>query len=205
MARALSLGRLSAALGRRLRLKYLQLRWRRARLGSRCDIRSGFHLVLGEAAQLSIGPRCVLDRGMTIECFGTLSIGREVIFGHHCTLAARESLTIGDDSLLAEMVSIRDHDHRFERLDVPIREQGAASAPVVIGRNVWIGAKATVVKGVTIGDNAIIGANAVVTRDIPANAIAVGIPARVIKFRDAQVAPSPAEPPAEPNTSQPES
>ncbi len=195
MARNISVGRAWAAVARRARLKYLQARWRRARLGARCDIRSGFHLVLGEGAQLSIGPRCVLDRGMTIECFGVLSIGREVIFGHHCTLASRESLIIGDDSLLAEMVSVRDHDHRFDQLDVPIREQGADSAPVVIGRNVWIGAKATIVKGVTIGDNAIIGANAVVTRDIPANAIAVGIPARVIKFRVPQG--EPAEPPSD--------
>lgn len=183
MARGMSLGRLSAALGRRARLKYLQARWPRAQLGARCDIRSGFHLVLGPDADLRIGPRCVLDRSMTIECYGSLHIGREVIFGHHCTLASRQSLSIGDDSLLAEMVSIRDHDHRFDRLDVPIREQGSVSAPVVIGRNVWIGAKATIVKGVSIGDNAIIGANAVVTRDIPANAIAVGIPARVIKMR----------------------
>lgn len=180
---ATNLSRLLAAIARYVRLKYLRARWRRARFGARCDIRSGFHLVLDEGADLRIGPRCILDRSMTIECYGTLHIGRDVIFGHHCTLASRESLIIGDDCLLAEMVSVRDHDHRFDRLDVPIRKQDSTSAPVVIGRNVWIGAKSTVVKGVSIGDNAIIGANAVVTRDIPANAIAVGIPARVIRFR----------------------
>jgi acetyltransferase-like isoleucine patch superfamily enzyme len=102
---------------------------------------------------------------------GKLHIGHRTIFGHHCTLAARDSLIIGDDCLIAEMVSIRDHDHCFDRLDVPIREQGAVSAPIKIGRNVWLGAKVTVVKGITIGDNAIVGANAVVTKDIPANAI----------------------------------
>jgi acetyltransferase-like isoleucine patch superfamily enzyme len=177
--------RITAAIGRRVRLKYLQAVWGRGgcRIGARCDIRRGFHLVLGPGADLRIGEACILDRDMTIECHGALHIGARVIFGHHCTLASRQSLLIGDDSLLAEMVSIRDHDHCFDQLDVPIREQGAVSAPVCIGRNVWIGAKATVVRGVTIGDNAIIGANAVVTRDIPANAIAVGIPARVIKMR----------------------
>jgi acetyltransferase-like isoleucine patch superfamily enzyme len=82
------------------------------------------------------------------------------------------------------MVSIRDHNHRFDKLDVPVRLQGMTSAPVRIGRNVWIGGKATITKGVSIGDNAVIGANAVVTHDIPANAIAVGVPARVIKYRD---------------------
>jgi acetyltransferase-like isoleucine patch superfamily enzyme len=59
------------------------------------------------------------------------------------------------------------------------------SAPIRIGRNVWIGGKATITKGVTIGDNAIIGANAVVTHDVPMNAVAVGVPARVIKIREA--------------------
>jgi hypothetical protein len=66
-----------------------------------------------------------------------------------------------------------------------IREQGVVVAPVRIGRNVWIGSKATVLKGVSIGDNAVIGANAVVTRDIPANAVAAGIPARVLRMRAA--------------------
>lgn len=57
---------------------------------------------------------------------------------------------------------------------------GFATSPVVIGKNVWIGAKATVTKGVSIGDNSVIGANSVVTRNIPANSVAVGTPARVI-------------------------
>ncbi|MCC6484204.1 MAG: acyltransferase [Armatimonadetes bacterium] len=121
---------------------------------------------------------------MTIECYGSLDIGPRTIFGHHCTLAVRESLIIGEDCLIAELVSIRDHDHRCDDLTIPFREQGAVVAPVRIGRNVWLGSKATVLKGVTIGDNAVIGANAVVTRDIPANAIAVGVPARVIRMRD---------------------
>jgi acetyltransferase-like isoleucine patch superfamily enzyme len=56
-------------------------------------------------------------------------------------------------------------------------------APVRIGRNVWLGAKVTVSKGVAIGDNAIVGANAVVTHDIPPNAIAAGVPARIIRMR----------------------
>lgn len=179
-----TLERLLPAITRRLRLMYLGRRFPRARFGTRCDIRPGLHLLLGPVARLEIGDACVLDRNMTIECHGMLQIGNRTIFGHHCTLASRESLIIGDDCLLAEMVSVRDHDHNFDALEIPIREQGATSAPVHIGRNVWIGAKVTVVKGVKIGDNAIVGANAVVTKDIPANAIAVGVPARVIRMRD---------------------
>ena len=176
--------RLGPALAHRLRLAWMKLRFPRATFGSGCDIRPGFHLVLGPRGRLAVGPQCVLDRDMTIECRGSLEIGARTIFGHHCTLAAVDSLRIGEDCLIAEMVAIRDHDHRFDGpLSVPVREQGTVSAPVVIGNNVWLAGKVTVLKGVTIGDNAVIGANAVVTKDIPANAVAVGIPARVIRCR----------------------
>jgi acetyltransferase-like isoleucine patch superfamily enzyme len=82
------------------------------------------------------------------------------------------------------MVSIRDHDHNFARLDVPTRDQGASVSDVAIGSNVWLGSKVTVLRGVTIGDNAVVGAGAVVTRDIPENAVAVGVPARVLRYRE---------------------
>ena len=180
----MNLARLSAALWRRARLIWLRVRYPRAHFGAKNDVRSGFKLRLAPGARFQTGAACVLDYDTTIECSGTLQIGERVIFGHHCTLGCKDRIEIGDDCLLAEMVSIRDHDHNFERLDVPIREQGATCAPVKIGRDVWLGAKVTVLKGVTIGDGAIIGANSVVTRDVPPLAIAVGSPARVMKMRD---------------------
>ncbi len=132
---------------------------------------------------VEIGTRCEFDRGLTIECEGRLSIGADTFFGHHCTLAAKQCVRIGRDCLVAEMVSIRDYDHRFADLTVPVRLQGLITAPVVIGNNVWLGSKVSVLRGVRIGDNAIIGAGAVVTHDIPANAIAAGVPARVLRYR----------------------
>lgn len=179
------LRRLGPALGRRARLAWRRLRHPRARFGAGCDIRRGLCLYIEEGGRVRFGPRCVLDRDMTIEARGLLDVGAGTIFGHHVTLGVNERVSIGDDCLIAEMVAIRDHDHRHDRLDVPIRDQGSVSAPVTIGRNVWLGGKVTVLKGVTIGDNAIVGANAVVSRDIPANAIAVGVPARVIRMREA--------------------
>ncbi len=176
--------RVGPALTRRLRLLWLRVRFPRASLGACCDIRPGFHLLLGPHARFAVGDHCVIDRDMTIECQESLTIGARTIFGHHCTLASVQSVSIGSDCLIAEMVAIRDHDHRFDGpLSVPVREQGTAAAPVVIGSNVWLAGKVTVLKGVTIGDNAVVGANAVVTKDIPANAVAVGIPARVIRYR----------------------
>jgi acetyltransferase-like isoleucine patch superfamily enzyme len=157
----------------------------RARFGARCEVRRSFHLTLAPGARLEVGDGCILDRNTTIEVHdgGVLSIGARTIFGHGCTLGISERIEIGEDCLLAELVSIRDHDHRFDDLNLPIREQGQVIAPVKIGRNVWIGAKATILKGVTIGEGAIIGANAVVTRDVPPNAIVGGVPTRVIKMR----------------------
>ncbi len=136
----------------------------------------------GISAQIKFGEACVLDNDLTIECFGKLSIGQRVIFGHHCTLAARDLIEIGDDCMIAELVSIRDHDHAFASTSGVYREQGFVCAPVRIGRNVWLGGKVTICKGVTIGENSVIGANAVVTKDIPANCIAGGVPARIIKY-----------------------
>jgi len=176
--------RVTTALARRWRLMMARAHFRRATFGARCDIRRGLHLHMTPPARVEFGELCVLDRDLTIECEGVLRVGARTIFGHHCTLAAVQSVIIGEDCLLAEMVSIRDHDHCFDDLATPIREQGAKVATVEIGRNVWLGAKVTVTKGVCIGDNAVVGANAVVTKDIPANAIAVGIPARVIRMRD---------------------
>ena len=64
---------------------------------------------------------------------------------------------------------------------VPYREQGHVTAPVVIGRNVWLGSRSSSRRGVRIGDNAVVGAGAVVTQGHPANSLAVGIPARVVR------------------------
>jgi acetyltransferase-like isoleucine patch superfamily enzyme len=181
--KGLTVARLFAALGRRVRLVWMRVWNPRVRFGNKCDVRTRVELRVGAGGVVEFGEGCVLDRDLTVECDGVIRVGNRTIFGHHCTVAARSSVVIGEDCLIAEMVSIRDHDHRFERLDLTTREQGEVVAPVRIGRNVWLGAKVTVSKGVAIGDNAIVGANAVVTHDIPPNAIAAGVPARIIRMR----------------------
>jgi acetyltransferase-like isoleucine patch superfamily enzyme len=141
-------------------------------------------LQIWPGAGVEIGERCVIDRGASIECRGRLVIGAQVIAGHHVTIGVNGSVRIGADSLIAELVSIRDHDHGFDRNDVPMRDQGSMTADVVIGRDVWIGAKATITSGVTIGDHAIVAAGAVVTRDVEPWSIVGGVPARVIGRRE---------------------
>lgn len=161
---------------------YRLINWR-VTFGPRCDLRPGLVCLVSGNGSIRFGEKCIVDRSMTIEARGELTIGDRVIFGHHCTLGVHDCVTIGSDSMIGEMVSIRDHDHRFADPDRPVRTQGMVTSPITIGRDVWIGGKATIIKGVTIGDGAIIGANTVVTRSLPARAIAVGAPARIVGYR----------------------
>ena len=94
------------------------------------------------------------------------------------------SCTIGDYVMMGEDVTVITRNHRHDRLDVPMMAQGfEEEQQVVIGNDVWIGDKVTILPGVHIGDGCIIGAGALVTKDIPPCSIAVGVPAKVIKSR----------------------
>lgn len=170
-------------LRRRAGLAMTRLRHPRIRFGSRCDVRSGARFLVGKGSSASFGAGCVLDHGLVVESRGNLEVGERTVFGHHCTIAADELISIGRDCLIAELVSIRDHDHAFSSTSESIIDQGRTTAPVRIGNNVWIGAKATITKGVSIGSNSVIGSHAVVTDDLPEGCVAVGIPARVIRYR----------------------
>ena len=96
------------------------------------------------------------------------------------TIWASTEILIGDNFISAPYVLILDNDaHGIE--PAKRSNQYAKAAPIKIGNNVWIGYRAMVLKGVTIGDNSVIAAGAIVTKDIPANSVAAGIPAKVIK------------------------
>ncbi len=92
-------------------------------------------------------------------------------------------ISIGDDVLMGAYGQVIDHNHGMKS-GKTIRSQAAEIGEVAIGNDVWIGADARVLNGCHIGDGAVIGKNAVVTRDVPPNAIAVGVPARVINYRE---------------------
>ena len=113
---------------------------------------------------------------------GFISIGREVRLNRGATLCAYAEVSIGDFSMVGEFVSIRDANHGIARGEL-VRSQPHDAKPIRIGSDVWVGRGACILPGVTIGDGAIIGANSVVTRDVPANCIAAGIPAKVIRER----------------------
>jgi acetyltransferase-like isoleucine patch superfamily enzyme len=107
---------------------------------------------------------------------GFIEIGNYCVVSSGVRIRSAVGVRIGDDCMLAEHCYITDADWH----DVYHRIYPGKTAPVTIGDNVWLGDRVTVCKGVTIGDNSVIGAASVVTRDVPANAIAAGNPARVI-------------------------
>jgi acetyltransferase-like isoleucine patch superfamily enzyme len=140
-----------------------------------------------KGTRLSLGPRCRLGRGSFFEARGAgrVRIGRHVRLNTGCVVVSHSEggVTIGDDCLIGEYVSIRDADHGT-RPGSPMRVQEHVSAPVRIGDDVWIARGVVILKGVTVGNGAIVAANSVVTRDVPAMAVVGGVPARLIKYRE---------------------
>lgn len=137
------------------------------------------------AVRMSPGATLVLGRNVRfrpgfsadIEGSGVLEIGPDTAFNVNCWIGVTTRVTIEGTSLFGPLVTITDGNHRYDDPTVPIWQQGLDTREITIGRNVWIGAKATIINNV--GDGAVIGANAVVTRPVPARSVAVGIPARV--------------------------
>ncbi len=156
--------------------------------------RSDGMLFLGPRLQIQIGRggavrfgRFVwIGEGTKIRCHeGEVEIGPKTVLGQECTITAYQRVRIGAECVIADRAMLIDFDHNVADHEQPIRAQGIYKRDVVVGSNVWIGYGAQILRGVSVGDNAIIGAGAVVTRDIPANAVAAGVPARVIRMRPA--------------------
>ncbi|MGP6170391.1 sugar O-acetyltransferase [Microbacterium sp. A204] len=106
-----------------------------------------------------------------------ITLGKRIFLNSGCRFQDQGGITIGDDCLVGHNVVIATLNHDL----APSRRADMHPAPVVIGRNVWIGANATILPGVTIGEDAVVGAASVVTKDMPAGAIVVGSPARFVR------------------------
>ena len=113
-------------------------------------------------------------------------IGDNVTLTDRCYISCVNHVEIGDNVLVGRDVFISDNSHGNATLnslaDVPLERPLYSKGPVIIQKNVWIGRQVTILSGVTIGENSIIGANSVVNKDIPANCLAVGSPAVVVKL-----------------------
>lgn len=119
-----------------------------------------------------------------IQGSGTFELGKNSYLSHNTIIGVNDEIIIGNNVMVAAHVSIRDSDHEFSDLTIPMIKQGITSAPIRIQDDVWIGHGAVITKGITIGRGAIIGANAVVTKDVPELAIVGGVPAKLIRYRE---------------------
>ncbi len=178
----------STPLGRQLH-KFEKAYWR-ARLGSFGHgshlgrprrLTNGKRIHIGDATKINAGARLEVVPAIDgDEPTGELRIGRDVRAEDFVHIGAAGRVEIGDLCLIASFVYITDHDHGMGG-SAKISSEPLVVSPVRIGRRVWLGHGAVVLKGVTVGDGAVVAAGAVVTKDVEPGAVVGGIPARPIR------------------------
>jgi acetyltransferase-like isoleucine patch superfamily enzyme len=165
-------------------------------------------LQIAKGTTVKFGRFSWIGDGTKIRCHeGVVEIGPKTVCGQEVTISAYKRVRIGEQCVIADRAMCIDFDHGVVEVERPIRVQGIYKRECVIGSNVWIGYGACFLRGVRVGDNSIIGTNSVVTRDVPANAVVGGVPAKVIRMREAPkelrwpdpVEPQPEDPPAPQN------
>lgn len=127
-----------------------------------------------------LGRKSVIESYCCINnAVGDVMIGDHTRIGIHCTVIG--PVTIGNDVNLAQGITVTALNHNFEDSTKRIDAQGVSTKPVVISDDVWIGANAVILPGVTIGTHSIVAAGAVVTKDVPPHSLVAGVPAKLIK------------------------
>jgi len=133
---------------------------------------------------IAIGSGVFIGRNTILSCKnGDIDVEDGANVGFNCELFSASYVQVGRDTLLAAYCYLIGGDHDFGDLDRPVLAQTRKSAGVRVGSGAWLGAGAKILDGVSVGDGAIVGAGAVVRDEVPAGAIAVGIPARVVGNR----------------------
>ncbi len=165
----------------------LKLRYRgRLQTDGICFVCPRVQLEIGPRATLRIGRWAWIGHASKIRVHeGEVSIGAKTVIGQEATISAYQHVSIGRECIIADRVMLIDFDHGVTEVERPIRAQGIYKRDVRVGHNVWIGYGACILRGVSVGENSIIGTSAVVTKDVPANAVVAGSPARVIRMREA--------------------
>ena len=166
-------------------------------LGKRVEIetRRGYgRIVLGRWVHLGDDNRLRAHEG-------TLRIGDKTVFGRDNTLNCYLDVEFGPRCIVADWVYVCDFDHRFDDVDRPIKDQGIVKSPVRIGADVWVGVKASVLRGAQVGAGSVLAAHTVVRGEIPPGSVVAGVPGRVVRNRltDA-AAPAPVPPPGRAGT-----
>ncbi len=164
--------------------------WLRAlgvRIGRGCTIR-GFVRIVGDPRRVTIGDRCSIHAGVTFwthdygEGHGRIVLGDEVTCMWDVTFNSYASIEVGRLTAVGDGCYLQDNNHGTAP-GIPVMHQPSEAAPIVMGEDVWIGARCIVLADVTIGDHTVVGAGSVVVRTLPADSVAVGVPCRVVKRR----------------------
>lgn len=137
------------------------------------EIRELFSMIIGKPVDRTFN----MFPPFYTDCGKNIIVGKDVFINSGCRFQDQGGIAIGDGVLIGHNVVLATLNHDID----PRKRSTMHPAPIVIGNNVWIGANATVVPGVTIGDGAVIAAGAVVSKDVPANVIVGGVPAKIIK------------------------
>ncbi len=133
---------------------------------------------------IRIGSGVFIGRNTILSCKdGDIDIADRANIGFNCEIFSASRVSIGPDTLIAAYGYLVGGDHRVADREQPVHDQPRSSAGIAVGAGAWIGAGAVVLDGVSVGDRAIVGAGAVVRSDVTAGAVAVGVPARLIKSR----------------------
>lgn len=177
-------GSLSLRMGQRTRTCYAVFFWRLLREGIHTGrsllIERGVTLKATDGGRVFLGNCVSLGKNVKIEAkHGDVVIGDDVFIGDGSLIVAQEHIEIGAAAQIAEYVVIRDQDHRFDTR--PVKDAGFNTSPIVIGADVWIGCKTTVLKGSQIGEGAVIAAHSLVRGEVPPFTLAAGTPAKVKK------------------------
>jgi acetyltransferase-like isoleucine patch superfamily enzyme len=170
-----------------VRLGWYKLRFRgRLKTDGLAFICPGVVFEIGKDATVHLGRWSWVGNDTKIRAHeGEVRIGAKTVLGQECTISAFQHVSIGRECIVADRVMLIDFDHGVVEVERPVREQGIYKRDVRVGHNVWIGYGACFLRGVTVGDNAVIGTTSVVTKDVPANAVSAGVPARVLRMREA--------------------
>lgn len=138
---------------------------------------------------IDVGRGVFLGRGTILSCKdGDIVLGDHVNIGFQSEIFSGSRVEVGEYGLFAAYTYLVGGGHAFDESGVPITQQERTSKGIALGRRVWLGTGAKVLDGVTLGDDVVVGANAVVAKDLPAGAVAAGVPARVIRTRGGQAA-----------------
>ena len=169
-----------------VRWAWLKLRWRgRLQTDGLCFIGPGVTFEIGKGARVKLGRWCWIGHGSKIRAHeGEVEIGAKTVMGQECTISAFQHVSVGRECIVADRVMLIDFDHGVVEVERPIRLQGIYKRDVRVGHNCWIGYGACILRGATVGDNSVVGTSAVVTKDLPANSVSAGQPARILRMRD---------------------